>query len=105
MDAERRERCRDSVTNTVSKIGINRNSTGAASAATGPEGRPLIGTDDRTAREPPRKRLPLSPMKIDAGWKLNSRKPTHAPASAMLKTKSQALGSLALRHNPIAATA
>ncbi len=29
----------------------------------------------------PMNRLPVSPMKIDAGWKLNSRNPASAPAS------------------------
>ena len=63
---------RVTVTNVVSKIGISRIRRGTAAidaSCDGPQPRRRKQRQRRQAKDP-RNRLPLSPMKIDAGWKL-----------------------------------
>src|SRR3954452_10754320 len=79
--AARPARFRVYVTKTVSKIGTRRISIGTRATC---DGRSSAGAIMRPtpARKEPRKKLPLSPMKIDAGGRLWSRKPAVAPTNA-----------------------
>ena len=70
------------MTRVVSKIGPSSSKIGPATTETIPEGcvpdRPA--TSVSAARFNPRNKLPVSPMKMDAGWKLYTRKPVVAPS-------------------------
>ncbi len=71
------------MTRAVSKSGISSSSTGAATTESTFDSVVLRLSDDKVNADSvtPMNRLPLSPMKIDAGGKLKTRKPSIAPSS------------------------
>ena len=86
-------------------------SPGRSSAAGEPAGVPAVATRLRPPIVKPRNRLPASPMNIRAGWKLCSRNPAQAPATAAerraastapMLTKSSAWASAAMAATPAA---
>ena len=81
-DGRRPDSTRATTTNVVSKIGMNSTMTGAAITASSSLG-PASTAGPRLAMAStiPTSRLPASPMKIDAGCALYTRKAHSAPSS------------------------
>ena len=69
-DAGRPDSLRLIVTSEVSKIGTSSTRIGTAAAAAGSVPSDSLATADRPASRKPTNRLPESPRKIDAGWRL-----------------------------------
>ena len=76
------------VTSVVSMIGIARMSTGGASTLTRLRDRFVVWSSAAPPRKNPMNRLPLSPMKIDAGLKLKTRNDTSEPTNPAISVAS-----------------
>ena len=80
--------CR-TVTKVVSNIGTKSISTGTASIATTPRDRPPIWlSNTELERKNPTNIDPQSPIKIDAGLELKTRKPSNAPTNTAYESVS-----------------